>query len=226
MVLYVALRGVAHGFGATAVARALVDRLREMGDDAVLLSAGEIFRALARERGMDVGAFSAYLAEHPEEGRRIDVDIDRRILSDLLSKKHDIYVTDSNIPPFLMALHPDLRPHAVVLITADPDVVARRVFSAHRTAERKYASPREALEAQFARMLADAERYREIAQTVEEEVLRRAYAWAGDVYPRIVEAYRAGTLTAPVPPFQHMVDNSGALDETVEAVLRIIRGSP
>ncbi len=224
MVIYVAIRGAAHGFGATAVARAIVARLRAEGRDAVHVSAGEIFRSLAEERGMDVGAFSAYLADHPEEGKRIDVDIDRRILQELLAREHDVYVTDSNIPPFLLALHPDLRPNAIILITADPDVVGKRVFSAQRAAERRYSNPREALEAQFARMLADAERYREIARIVEDPILRRAYAWAGEVYPRIVHAYREGRLNAPIPPFTHLVDNSGPLEKTVDAVLRIIRG--
>jgi CMP/dCMP kinase len=55
------------GSGKTTAARAVADRLGLQ-----YLSAGARFRALAEERGMDLGKFSRYAASHPEVDRELD----------------------------------------------------------------------------------------------------------------------------------------------------------
>lgn len=55
------------GSGKTTAARALAARL-----GLEYLSAGARFRALAQEKGMDLGEFSRYAAYHPEVDRELD----------------------------------------------------------------------------------------------------------------------------------------------------------
>jgi CMP/dCMP kinase len=55
------------GSGKTTAARAAAEQLHLQ-----YLSAGARFRALAEERGMDLGEFSRYAANHPEVDRELD----------------------------------------------------------------------------------------------------------------------------------------------------------
>ncbi|MGI0052679.1 MAG: AAA family ATPase, partial [Thermoplasmata archaeon] len=55
------------GSGTTTAARAIARELH-----LELVSAGERFRAEARARGMELGAFSRYAEEHPEVDRALD----------------------------------------------------------------------------------------------------------------------------------------------------------
>ncbi|KXB05803.1 hypothetical protein AKJ51_04760 [candidate division MSBL1 archaeon SCGC-AAA382A20] len=62
----VAVSGL-HGTGKTTASKALAKRF-----DLRYVSAGEVFREMARERGMSLKRFSDYVEEHPEIDEKID----------------------------------------------------------------------------------------------------------------------------------------------------------
>jgi cytidylate kinase len=97
-----------HGAGKSTVARELARRLG-LG----YLSAGEIFRRMAEERGMSLEEFSEYVEKHPE----VDREIDRR-----LAEAGGEVVVDGRLAGW-MVRGADLR----ILLTAPLEVRVRRI---------------------------------------------------------------------------------------------------
>jgi predicted cytidylate kinase len=83
-----------------------------------LLPGGEVFRAMAAERGMNLAAFGAYAAEHPE----IDVELDTRLAA--RARKGDV-VIESRLGGWIA--HHDGLPSVKTWIDCDPRVRASRV---------------------------------------------------------------------------------------------------
>lgn len=100
-----------HGSGKSTIAREIAKRLGLR-----YVSAGEIFRRLAREMGMDVVEFSKYVEKHPE----IDKMIDEKMAEE--AKRGNV-VLDS-----LLAFHFAREANPInILVTADKLVRAERI---------------------------------------------------------------------------------------------------
>jgi cytidylate kinase len=178
--------GVKHGVGRSAVA----DRLAEVLE-AGRLSTGQVFRDMARERGLSIEAFHRMISEHPSW----DADLDRRVMKsiDRARAGGDTLVLDSNLAAILG--NPDL---AVRVDVPDP-VRAKRVLEGARYGDRAFSDEGEALDFLDGRSAEEARRYRDHPDPLYEGIdLADAFA------------YRA------------TVDNSGALEETVDAVLALV----
>ncbi|MCS7131447.1 MAG: AAA family ATPase [Hadesarchaea archaeon] len=105
----VAISGL-HGAGKTTAARALA---RKFG--LKYISAGSVFRRLARERGMTLDEFSRYVERHPEIDRQIDqMTID--------AAKEGNVLVDARLAGW-MAKDADVK----ILLTAPLEVRARRI---------------------------------------------------------------------------------------------------
>jgi CMP/dCMP kinase len=83
-----------------------------------LLPGGEVFRAMAAERGMNLAAFGAYAAEHQE----IDVELDTRLAA--RARKGDV-VIESRLGGWIA--HHDGLTSVKTWIDCDPRVRASRV---------------------------------------------------------------------------------------------------
>ena len=105
----IALSGL-HGAGKTTAARALVE---EFGLRYV--SAGELFRRLAKERGMGLEEFSRYAERHPN----IDREIDKRTAAE--AKKGNVLI-DAGLAGW-MAKGADVR----ILLTAPLETRVKRI---------------------------------------------------------------------------------------------------
>lgn len=126
-----------HGAGKSTVARELARRLGLR-----YLSAGEIFRRMAEERGMDLQEFSEYAERHPE----VDREIDRR-----LAEAEGDTVVDGRLAGW-MVKGADLR----VLLTAPLEVRLRRI------AEREGRDLEEVREETVARERSERKRFKEL----------------------------------------------------------------
>jgi cytidylate kinase len=105
----VAISGL-HGAGKTTAARALA---RKFGLRYV--SAGDVFRRLAKERGMTLDEFSRYVERHPEVDRQID-----RMTMD--AAKEGNVLIDARLAGW-MAKEADVK----ILLTAPLEVRVRRI---------------------------------------------------------------------------------------------------
>ncbi|MEM2866271.1 MAG: AAA family ATPase [Candidatus Hadarchaeales archaeon] len=126
-----------HGAGKSVVAKELARRLGLR-----YLSAGEVFRRMAEERGMDLKEFSEYAEKHPE----IDREIDRR-----LAEVRGEAVVDGRLSGW-MVKDADLR----VLLTAPLEVRVRRI------AEREGRDLKEVREETLVRERSERKRFKEL----------------------------------------------------------------
>jgi len=126
-----------HGAGKSTVAKELAKRLGLRH-----LSAGEIFRRMAEEKGMGLKEFSEYAEKHPE----IDLEIDRR-----LGEVKGEAVVDGRLAGW-MVKGADLR----VLFTAPLEVRVRRI------AEREGRDLQEVREETLAREESERKRFKEL----------------------------------------------------------------
>jgi cytidylate kinase len=83
-----------------------------------LLPGGEVFRAMAAERGMNLAAFGAYAAEHPE----VDVELDTRLAA--RARKGDV-VIESRLAGWIA--HNDGLASVKTWIDCEPRIRASRV---------------------------------------------------------------------------------------------------
>ncbi len=126
-----------HGAGKSTVARELARRLGLRH-----VSAGEIFRRMAEERGMSLKEFSEYAERHPE----VDREIDRR-----LAEVEGEAVVDGRLAGW-MVRKADLR----VLLTAPLEVRVRRI------AEREGRELEEVREETLARERSERKRFKKL----------------------------------------------------------------
>jgi len=99
-----------HGAGKTTVAKFLAKKLGLR-----YISAGEIFRKMAAERGMSLEEFSKYA----ERNRKVDEEIDRRTIEE--AKRGNVFV-DARLAGWLLK-DADLR----ILLTASLETRVRRI---------------------------------------------------------------------------------------------------
>ena len=131
------------GSGKSTVMKIMAEKL-----GAEIISIGYIQREMAKERGLSINEFNAYMEQHPE----IDRDID-----DNLKKFEDI--NDRSLL-FDSRLAWNFVPSAFsVYISVDPEVAAKRVFEANRETE-KYKSAKEAVTELSRRRASEILRYR------------------------------------------------------------------
>ncbi len=99
-----------HGAGKTTIAKKIA---RELG--LRYLSAGNIFRTLAKERNMNIIEFTEYVAKHPE----IDIMIDELVKTEA---KKDNIVLDSQLAYKMIE---DLKPIKLLIIAKKHDRILR-----------------------------------------------------------------------------------------------------
>ena len=114
----VAISGL-HGAGKTTVAKALAKKFGLR-----YISAGEVFRQLAKERGMSLEEFSRYAEKHPEIDRQIDERTAR------MAKLGNVII-DGRIAAW-MAENADLK----ILLTVPVEVRVRRIAKRERRSYR------------------------------------------------------------------------------------------
>ncbi len=127
------------GSGTTTTAEHVAARL-EMR----LVPGGEVFRAMAVERGMSLPAFGLYATEHPE----VDVELDARLAG--IARAGDV-VIESRLAGWIV--HNEGLPAVAVWIDCDPGVRAARV------AEREGTSPERARDENDERQRVERARY-------------------------------------------------------------------
>ncbi len=127
------------GSGTTTTAEHLAARL-----GIELVPGGEVFRAMAAERGMSLPEFGRYAAEHPE----VDVELDSRLAD--RARRGDVII-ESRLAAWI-ARNEGLRA-VTVYVTCSPEERARRV------ARREGTSPERALADNAERERVERERY-------------------------------------------------------------------
>ncbi|MBD3157703.1 MAG: AAA family ATPase [Candidatus Lokiarchaeota archaeon] len=138
MALVVTLGGL-HGTGKSSVA----DRLaKEFNLRRV--SAGQIFRGLAAEKGMDLEEFSAYA----EDNKKVDMKLDARLKAE--AKKGNV-ILDGQLAAWMAGKHADLR----ILLTAPLDIRVQRI------ADRDETTFEDAKEETLTREESERERYKD-----------------------------------------------------------------
>lgn len=105
----VAISGL-HGTGKTTAAKALSKEF-----DLRYISAGDVFRQMAEDRGMSLSEFSEYVEDHPE----IDKEIDQRTAEE--AEKDDVLI-DARLAGW-MAEEADIR----ILLTASLEERVKRI---------------------------------------------------------------------------------------------------
>lgn len=112
--MVIAISGL-HGAGKTTAARALVRRF-----GLKYISAGTVFRQMAKEKGMTLDEFSRYVERHP----KIDHQVDRRTAD---AAKEGNVVIDARLAGW-MAKGADVK----ILLTAPLEVRVRRIARRER----------------------------------------------------------------------------------------------
>ena len=113
-----------HGTGKSTCAKMLANELKLR-----YISAGEIFRAMAREKGMDVEQFSRYAEKHHE----VDREVDSRVID---ASKEGNAVIEGQISAGLVE-----KPDITVFLTAPEDIRIERL--SHRDGKSTEKSSRE-----------------------------------------------------------------------------------
>ncbi|MEM2133360.1 MAG: AAA family ATPase [Candidatus Jordarchaeaceae archaeon] len=129
-----------HGVGKSACAKLLAEifNLR-------YISSGEIFRRLAKEKGMSLEEFSSYVEDNPE----IDHQIDEETIKE--AKRGNVII-DARLSAWMAQEYADIK----ILLTAPLEVRVRRL------AKRDNKSYEEALEETLAREKSEKERFKKI----------------------------------------------------------------
>lgn len=134
----VAISGL-HGAGKTTAAKALAEKFGLR-----YVSAGTVFRRMAKEQGMSLDEFSRYVEEHPE----IDREIDRRSAEE--AKSDDVLI-DARLAGW-MAKGADIK----ILLMAPLEARVRRI------AKREGRSLEEVRKETLARERSEAKRYKKL----------------------------------------------------------------
>ncbi|MDR3102237.1 MAG: AAA family ATPase [Methanocalculaceae archaeon] len=127
------------GSGTTSLGKILAER-----HNFRYLSAGEVFRSLAKEQGMDLAAFGKFAEENP----KIDVQIDAGQKE--IGEADDNIVLEGRLAGWMVE-NADLK----ILLYASPDCRSERI------AERENLTPEEAYSATVKREACEAARYME-----------------------------------------------------------------
>jgi cytidylate kinase len=137
-VVTIAISGL-HGAGKTTAAKALSEKFGLR-----YVSAGTVFRQMAKEQGMSLDEFSRHVEEHPE----IDQEIDRRSADEA---KSDNVLIDARLAGW-MAEGADLK----ILLAASLEARIRRI------AKRENRSLEEVRKETLAREQSEAKRYKKL----------------------------------------------------------------
>ncbi|MGQ9719954.1 MAG: (d)CMP kinase [Candidatus Jordarchaeum sp.] len=129
-----------HGVGKSACAKLLAQTL-----NLKYISSGEIFRLLAREKGMTLEEFSSYVEKNPEIDREIDGETVR-------AAKEGNVVIDARLSAWKAREYADIK----ILLTAPLEVRVKRL------AERDHKTYKESLEETLKRELSEKERFKKI----------------------------------------------------------------
>jgi CMP/dCMP kinase len=169
------------GSGKTTAARAVADRLGLQ-----YLSAGARFRALAEERGMDLGEFSRYAASHPE--------VDRELDEYMLGFARPGWLLDSRLAGPLARRK---RIPVVYLVVTASDPVR-----AHRLAQRDALSLPAARRAMVAREQSEKSRYRalygiDLDREAPDLTIDSSHLSASEVVDRLVDFIRHHATPTP-----------------------------
>jgi len=145
-------------------------------------------------------------------------------------KSEKIVLVDSNLHTHPHALK-DL-PHVIFYIYARPDVIGKRLLKG-RLGEKRYSSPKEALNSQIKRTWADIKRYRWLANIVRDQRLSELYRRGATVMEKMLRAFISWKRLPPREEQERfllhltnrtfIVDNSGSVSNTLKQIINILR---
>ncbi len=162
-----------HGAGRTF----LKNRLYELVKDKMKvlnISVGEIFREIALEKGLTIDEFVKEIEKNP----LLDYEIDKKIYNLIKENKdkYDLILIDSNLAPYYLNF-----PNVVkILVVADLDIIAKRVFQKRRKGDKEYKSIEDAKRDLIERTKKDRERYQKLARIIDDPFWKKVYSSYGD----------------------------------------------
>ncbi len=194
-----------HGSGRSFLADKLAKALEERGVKVARISAGQVFRELAKKNGESIEEFVDKLTRDRDLAMQIDLQIDKEIKRRIEAGVRDmaVVIVDSNLAPFYAK---GIR----VLVRTDPRIAGERVYKGKRESDEEFSSPEEARRALEKRTSEDLKRYRELARSdnVPEEWRR--------VYEKAVESWGDESI------FDIIIDNSGPAEESLKQLLKAL----
>ncbi len=171
-----------------------------------VVSAGQIFRELAQERGMSVDEFSRLLAEDERLSKSVNREIEQAVISLVVERRKETpLVVDANL-----ALAYDLPLSFKAIISAPLDVVGERALDSKKLAEAYY-SRVEAIRKILARTVSDIVQY----INMDEEF----YIEGARLMLLLLSHYLAGTLDKMPYP---VVENTGAPTAAARRLLSLV----
>lgn len=130
------------GSGKSTIISQLKKDYEEKGYKVHIISVGEVFRELAKERGMSVGEFNKFASENSEIDRIIDSKVAQRA-KEINSKQREeeVFIFDSRLAAFL-----DIEGAINIMSTVEDRIAGQRVFEDKKRGEEdKYSTPEEAI---------------------------------------------------------------------------------
>ncbi len=162
-----------------------------------IVKVGKIFREIAKEKEISIEDLAK------SRDYETDLEIDRRILRKIESLEQDeelyLVLVDSSVAPYYLS-----GDHVIkILVSADLDVIARRVFEKPREADPKYDSVEDAKRSLLKRSVEDLKRFEELSKYVRDPFWKEVYKKASNPQENLEE-------------FDILLDNSGSIEETIK----------
>jgi len=203
-----------HGVGRTYTLTHLANFLKNRGYSIIKLSIGEIFRDIAlREYNMSIDDFSKYLLEKKELSFDIDIKTDSLMKTKILKYFNEgdfnFILVDGNIAPYYVDLENSIK----ILIDADINIVANRVYKYSRKGDKKYRSPIHAKLELLKRTQHDILRYKLLANYILNRNYK-SYMWLAKAYDMFYNRI--------TKPFDIRIKNNKGIDNTIRKLVHYL----
>lgn len=203
-----------HGVGRSFIIKHLSNYLENLGYSTIKLSVGDIFREIAvGEYNMSIEEFTEYLLKNKRLSREIDIKTDIKMknkILDYISKNSiDFILVDGNIVPYYIVNDASIK----ILVDADINIVANRVYRYSRKGDAMYSSIKEAKLYLIKRTQSDIIRYKDLATYIYNNKLEDLY-WLADSYFMF---YNRVTK-----PFNMVLNNNSGIEVTIKNIVRYL----
>ncbi len=162
-----------HGSGRTFLKNKFYELVKDKME-VLNISVGKIFREMASEKGLTIEEFIKEIERNP----LLDYEIDKKIYNLIKENKdkYDLILIDSNLAPYYLNF-----PNVIkILVVADLDIIAKRVFEKRRKGDKEYKSIEEAKKDLIERTRKDKERYQKLAKLIDNPFWKKVYSSYGD----------------------------------------------